>query len=429
MNFLFFTPVNEASAIARVSCLVTQELVAQGHHVIVVATDRTPSKLEDRRDFAAEIVLWSDEGRITRESSQAHLCIYQIGDSYDFHCGAVKWLSELPGVVCLHDFYVAHLFHSWALEHGDKGRDILRRWYGESIESRFFEMARCSDFIEQTADVAPLTEWIASRALAVITHSRWGISRVQAACAGPIKVIPLPYSTTVTEVPEMDDEKDENRLSLLTVGHINGNKRVASVIRAIARSPSLRRTITYRLVGPISPQAVLELSGLANALGVRLLISGAVDDDALARAFAQADIVSCLRWPSLEAASASAIEAMLWRKPIIVTDTGFYREIPDAFVEKVSVIDEIPDICAALERLAKSPSERASMAERAWLRATETYSAENYARSLVDLAGSLQRDRPVAAARAFFANVLEDWKANPYRRWFDQTLDLPGQTI
>jgi glycosyltransferase involved in cell wall biosynthesis len=425
MKLLFFTPVDKASAIARVSCLLVQELAAQGHDVIVVATERTQSSRQETREFAAEIVQWTDEERIERESPLADVCVYQVGNSYEFHCGAIQWLRMLPGIVCLHDFYLAHLFHAWASEHRDEGKNVLRHWYGESIASRFFEMARTRDFIEQTANTAPLTEWIAAQALAVITHSEWGVARIQSACGGPVITVPLPYNRSANEILKTEDERDEGRLSLLTVGHINANKRVASVIRAIARSPSLRRKVTYRLVGPISAETVLELSSLANVLGVRLLISGAVDDDALALAFARADIVSCLRWPSLEAASASAIEAMLWGKPIIVTDTGFYREIPDDLVAKVSAANEVPDICAVLERLSESSAERASMGARAQQWATATYSAQNYAHRLIDIAGGLHEEQPVAAARAFFRAVLAEWKGNPDRQWLDQTLDLP----
>jgi glycosyltransferase involved in cell wall biosynthesis len=425
MNILFFTPVNDASAIARVGCLLTQELIAQGHQVIVVSTERAQPKHRHMRDFAAEIVSWSDEARIEREAPQVDVCIYQIGDNYDFHCGAVQWLHRLPGIVCLHDFYVAHLFYSWASEHRDEGKNVLRHWYGESIASRFFELAGTRDFIEQTANAAPLTEWVAAQALAVITHSEWGVARVQSACPGPVITVPLPYNRTTNETWKMEDEGDERRLSLLTVGHINANKRAASVIRAIGKSPTLRRKVTYRLVGPISAEAVLELSSLADVLGVKLLISGAVDDDALTLAFARADIVSCLRWPSLEAASASAIEAMLWGKPIVVTDTGFYREIPDGLVAKVSAANEVQDICAALERLSGSSAERASMGARAQQWAAATYSAQNYARSLIDVAGRLHEARPVAAARDFFKAVLADWKGSPDHQWFDQTLELP----
>lgn len=421
MNILFFTPVNEASAIARVSCLLTRELIALGHEVTVVSTEKTA--YGPARDFGAAIMPWSDEPGIIRESSKAQLVVYQIGDNYNFHKGAIEWLPRLQGIVCLHDFYVANLFNAWGTERPDEARAVLRYWYGEAIASSFFEMARRSDFIEQTADKAPLTEWIASHALAVVSHSQWGMPRVRSACAGPVQIVPLPYNTTVNVQPAQF-EKHDDRLALLTVGHINANKRVASVIRAIGSSPSLRRRVNYRIVGPISPDAVLELSGLANALRVKLLISGVIDDETLAHAFAESDVVSCLRWPSLEAASASAIEAMLWGKPIIVTDTGFYKDLPDTLVAKIPPSNEIANIRAALERFDASPSERYMMGERARRWAAETFSSQKYAQSLVDLAGTLHENRPITVARAYFAKILADWGSNS-DRWCDPSLGMP----
>lgn len=87
--------------------------------------------------------------------------------------------------------------------------------------------------------------------------------------------------------------------------------------------------MNYRLIGAVEPEVMSSLSALAARLGVNLVISGEVDDNELERAFTESDVISCLRWPALEAASASAIEVlMLYGKAVIVTDTGFYADIP-----------------------------------------------------------------------------------------------------
>ena len=240
MNVLLFTPTTETSAIARVSCLLAETLVMQDHKVVVVRTDRRLSASVPSRAFCSEIIDWTDEKRVMEVANQSQAAIYQIGDNYEFHAGAIAWLGRIKGLVCLHDFYLAHLFNAWAQSNRDEADAILLRWYGKDVASRFFEWAETASFINETADNAPMTEWIASQAMAVVTHSHWGVPRVQSACAGPVEVVPLAYDTHHMAKDKSLSEGTTDRLNLLTVGHINSNKRVASVIRAIAASPSLR---------------------------------------------------------------------------------------------------------------------------------------------------------------------------------------------
>jgi glycosyltransferase involved in cell wall biosynthesis len=122
--------------------------------------------------------------------------------------------------------------------------------------------------------------------------------------------------------------------------------------------------------------------------------------------------MSCLRWPSLEGGSASAIESMLYRKPTMVTDTGFYAEIPSDCVIKIAHEDEVANICSALEQLCSKPELREQIGERASRWAAVTYSADTYARQLVDMSRASQMARPVANAKAYFVQQMKRWGAS-----------------
>jgi len=413
MKLLIFTPAINTSAIGRMTCLVTRALIAQGHEVVVVRTEGDALLSRPSHEFGTRLVSWNDEEQVLHEATQCDIAVYQVGDNYQFHEGCVTWLARLPGVVCLHDFFVGHMFYAWAQEHMDAADSILKHWYEDDVVKRFFKYPDNSAFINGTKDKAPLTEWIASQALGVITHSRWGTPRLIRSCAGPVRVVPLAYDAPGEALATSDYEPNQfGRMKLLTIGHINRNKRVANVIRAIAGSPLLKQNVVYRLVGSIDPETALELSTLANGTRVNLMISGAVDDAELALAVGKADVMSCLRWPSLEAASASAIEAMLYGKATIVTDTGFYSEIPDDCVEKISEEEEVSGIRATLERLYSSPGARAALGERARQWASITYSADNYARQLVDVSIASQKSRPRINANAYFVQVMKQWGAS-----------------
>jgi glycosyltransferase involved in cell wall biosynthesis len=413
MKFLIFTPALKTSAIGRTTSLVSHALIAQGHQVVIVRTEGDALLSLPPHDFGTRLIPWNAESQVLDAAAEYDTTIYQVGDNYEYHEGCVTWLARLPGVVCLHDFFIGHMFHGWAQTNMDAANSILKRWYGDDLATRYFRYPDNRAFVDGTKDTAPLTEWIASQALGVVTHSHWGTPRLTRACAGPVRVVPLAYDAPGAAAVASGYEPNKfGRMKLLTVGHIDRNKRVESVIRAIAGSLSLRQNVVYRLVGSVDVDFALELSILSNGLRVNLVISGEVDDAELVRAVGESDVMSCLRWPSLEAASASAVEAMLYGKATLVTDTGFYSEIPDDCVEKISHENEISGLRAALEHFYSAPDARTALGERARHWASSTNSPANYARQLVDVSIASQKARPLANAKAYFVRVMKHWGAS-----------------
>ena len=143
-----------------------------------------------------------------------------------------------------------------------------------------------------------MTEWIASLASGVIVHSSWAIDRITRTCPGPVEVVPLPY-----DAPYLAERLEDSAaarakgtdLSVLTIGHVNPNKRHASVIEAIGSSPLLRQRMSFRIVGAVEPPVVQALQAHADRLGVKVVITGEVDDRRLAAEIHAADVMCCLR--------------------------------------------------------------------------------------------------------------------------------------
>jgi glycosyltransferase involved in cell wall biosynthesis len=408
VKLVIFTPVNKQSAIARMAALVIRSLVAAQHEVAVVRTEIEPLLRADTNSFAVSISCWNDTSAVTSVLEGADLVVYNIGNSFSFHDGCLTWLQKYPGLVCLHDFYLGHLFSEATHMRRTEAEAILRSWYGAEAVASFFDAGNDTNFVERTWKRFPMTEWVCSMALGVVTHSHWGCERVLNACPGPVRVVPLPYDAP-PRLGVRDNERDPYTFRLLGVGHVNPNKRIESVIRAIGSSQALKQRVTYRLVGSISPDIVISLSALANDLGVRLVISGEVDNEALAAAFGESDAVACLRWPCLEAASASTIESMLYGKPVIVTDQGFYSELPDDCVIKIAPDREAQELKAALELLACDHELGQAIGSRAEEWATRTFSADDYASQLVDIATDVAKAAPVINAITTMADWLHRW--------------------
>lgn len=415
MRLVIFAPAIKTSAIGRSASLVTRALTKSGHSVVVVRSEDASLLQAETHDFGVDLMPWTESEKIGKLVRNADALIYQIGDNYAYHRGCLEWLTRAPGVACLHDFFLGNLFHGWAQDHMAEALTTLRAWYGAETADSFFRYSSSEEFIEATKDTAPMTEWVASMAYSVITHSSWGIQRILDSCPGPVQVVPLAYDAPASASVlkgSINREGPTEEFNVLTVGHVNPNKRTESVIRAIGNSAVLRGNTTYRLVGWIEPDVSERLTSLAKSLQVNLVISGEVDSATLLQAIGQAHVICCLRWPTLEAASASAIEAMLYGKPLIVTDTGFYSELPDACVRKTRVQNEIPDLQQALELLCENEGERLALGANAAEWAGATFSAENYANRLIDASLAAQRAAPMLKATQCLAGLLRQWEAS-----------------
>ena len=426
MKIVLFTPVVRTSAIGRVARLVTAELMAAGHKVTIVRSDSARLARQPVHDFGTEIVAWQNEGAVRSVTNNADYVAYHVGNSFEMHEGCVHWLPKLPGVVCLHDFFIGSLFYEWSHANGGANRkqalSILRVWYGKEIADQYFRFRSGDDFIARTSIVAPMTEWICSMATGVLAHSSWGIQRVLNASGGPVQTVPLAYDAPYAKSTQPQRTNSSGTLRILTFGHINPNKRAASVITAIGESSLLREKTEYVLAGSIASDMRDQLQALADQMAVKLKILGQVDDATLASEIVNSDIISCLRWPSLESASASLIESLLYGKATIVTDTGFYSELPADYVIKISPTREIPALRKALERLSADEAERLRIgqAARAW--AIQTFSVNNYVEQTIELFRLVSRARPGLRGIRHYSQTLNKWQAT------EQVLSIASTT-
>lgn len=366
---------------------VCSELLKLGMEVKIVKTESETLFSKSTHHFDVPIYNWTDTNLIENLIQNSDVLIYQIGNNYDFHQGGVEWLSKNPGIVCLHDFFLGHLFWGWSNGKRENASIILKYLYGENEQNRYFNYHNSTDFINGTLSTAPMTEWICSMAYSVITHSRFGVDRVLSSCPGPVQVVPLAYDIPFDSIKTNEEKAflKEKKLRLLTFGYINDNKRITSIIRAIGSSAKLKTSLIYQLVGQVEHNMMHDLTTLANSLNVNLSILGSVDDLSLANIMSNSDIICCLRWPSLETSSASAIEALLHGKPVIVTNTGFYKELPQELVFKIEQKSEIPDLVMHLENLISNEELRLTVGKKAQEWATNTFSARNYAHQLLNV--------------------------------------------
>lgn len=398
MKIALCTPLHIESAIARVSISVANELTRRGHDVALINIERVPSSTSHT---TTQPQFWWKDPSTTHELQGATVILVQIGDNYDYHAGAIQLLHDFRCTGIFHDANIYNLFRMWAfddrsaLEGQREYEQEIRKIYGSESDVDIGDPGQHIRF-----DMVP---WLAAQCAAALVHATFYKQRVQDHCPGPVMVTPLTYDIGPVQVPVAAVEKAA--LSILTLGHINPNKCCAQVIEAIGRS-RLREQAEYRIVGQVSEGERDRLTAIASQFDVRVTISGRVTDEEIASELQRADIVCCLRRPILEGASASAIEAMSFGKPVIVPDGGFYAEIADSAAVKVAADFSLNDIQKALEGLAGGSDLRDAFGKRGKEWVKSNCSVQSYVEKLEQLLAAALLVEPYLGLSSTYARQL-----------------------
>lgn len=96
-------------------------------------------------------------------------------------------------------------------------------------------------------------------------------------------------------------------------------------------------------------------------------------------------------------------------KALIVTDTGFYRQLPNECVLKVSIQNEIADLQRHLEYLAVNPIEISEMGKRGKIWAKKTFDSDQYREQFINFSRRVLMAKPITQASQHFSNILQRW--------------------
>jgi glycosyltransferase involved in cell wall biosynthesis len=322
-----------------------------------------------------------------RKAPAADVALYHVGNDPDEHAWIVAALRRRPGVVVLHDFVLHHLVSGMTLARGDvRGYlDALEREHG--LPGRLLGYAvvdnRIPPLWETRPEAFPLTGEVLRLAGGLIVHSRYVEEHARSAgFEGPIWRIPHP----AWPVPEVEPASVEGALLFGCFGHVNEAKRIPQLLAAFARLHEDRSDARLLLVG----RASRRLEGLELPTGV--LREGYVDEERLWALMATCDVCVNLRAPTMGETSGSVIRALSLGKPLVVSDVGWFAELPAEVALRVAPDEhEVDALHAALELLARDANARAAMGGAARSLAGSEHRldrvAELYAAALEEAAG------------------------------------------
>ena len=267
--------------------------------------------------------------------------LYNMGNNPYFHAFIYELFLRRPGPVILHDVVLYFLTVGYYKD--------TARFYGKIYELAGAEGLRIikeqvksgHDLLRFAEPVSlPLNGELLRRAPLILVHSE---SARQALLAdrpdAPVHVLPMidPYSALPVTAPARDLLRDrcgvpDSASVVASFGMIaptKQNHRVCQAMQHLDKTGNASRY--YVMVG--------EGDHVDRYLGDRILKTGYLPSAEYVGVLDRCDLVASLRHPSMGETSIGLLQAMSRGKPCLVTDEGWFAELPDDVVIKVA-----PDI-------------------------------------------------------------------------------------
>jgi glycosyltransferase involved in cell wall biosynthesis len=313
--------------------------------------------------------------------------LYHIGNDPEGHDWIARALAARPGLVVLHEFVLHHLVAGLTLARGDARGYLDAMERGHGLAGRLLAYGvidnRIPPLWETRPEAFPLAGDVLADATGLIVHSAFVEERARAAgFDGPVWRIPHP----AWPQPEVTPATVDGSPVIGCFGHLNETKRIPQLLAAFARLRASRPGARLLLVGALAPR----LASLEVPEGV--IREDYVTEERLWSLMAACDGIVSLRAPTMGETSGSAIRALTLGKPLVVSDVGWFSELPDEAAVRVPVDErEIETLAAALERLAADEQLREAMGTAARALAERDHAlgrvADLYASALEEAGG------------------------------------------
>ena len=288
--------------------------------------------------------------RARRAARHTDLALYHVGNDPERHWWIVEELRRRPGVVVLHDFVLHHLIAGMTVGRGDANGylDAMQREAGPV--GRMLAHGVIDGLLppvwERHAHEYPLTGEVLSSATGVIVHSGYVERRVrEQGYAGPVWRIPLAAWPMPAEVP--DAGLPAGRLVVGSFGHLNPAKRVPQLLDGFALLRERVPEALLLLVGSVAPGRRARPPRRRRSTSTTCPRTGS---GRCSRRLTSASASAIRRWARRSGIAVRALEA---GRAQVVSDVGWFSELPDEVALKVPVGDDEVEVLAGhLTRLA-----------------------------------------------------------------------------
>jgi glycosyltransferase involved in cell wall biosynthesis/SAM-dependent methyltransferase len=298
------------------------------------------------------------------------IALYQVGNNA-CHSFVYEAALKHPGVTVLHEANLHHLIAETTIRRGDWDAYLREAEYaGGTAALAFAERVRTLE-IGPDYDGVPMTRRLIERSRGIVVHSNAVLDHVRAAgFTGPLARIP--HGAWLADADRWawrDRLGIEEGVPLVGIfGFLKPYKRIPESLRAFRRLVSLEPRAKMILVGEPHPDLAVHsiIASLGLAANVRVLGFAPIAD--FTGCMAACDVILNLRYPTVGETSGSLLRALGLGRPVLVSDVGAFRDLPDDICLKVrpgateedeifeflSLLVSRPDLARALGRRARA---------------------------------------------------------------------------
>lgn len=271
------------------------------------------------------------------------IALYHMGNS-EYHEFIYKCLIDYPGITVLHDIYLHGFLWCCSLSRGDRERYLKEFEYchgseGLEIAKRAMESGVYPEF------EYPLIKRIVDSSLGIVCHSNFGLTKALECDSTAIvsKInhpLRIPEEIKIIDRIDVEDLKmklgiDEAKLVITSFGFVSAHKRYPILFSAFKSFLKDYPNSILLLVG----EDLLGIDRLVSDLGIGKSIkkTGYTPFNRIIEYLAVSDFCVNLRYPTAGETSGSVLRIMAAGKPVIVSNIGWFSEIPDSCCLKVEV--------------------------------------------------------------------------------------------
>ncbi len=270
------------------------------------------------------------------------LALYQIGNNVDFHGGIYRQALRHPGLVVMHEYMLHHLIRGLTLGNNDLDA------FAEEMRYAYGETGRRA--VEQFVDTGvpvdpwpfPLFERLIDASLGVVVHSQAVARRILA--SRPLAHVDVvPHHLAIDDLDTDANARDwYNQLGVPTdapvigvFGFVTPPKRIDVLVEAFKEVLGRHPGTHLAIVGEVS--GFYDIEELRREAPDQVVWTGRLPKPELLQAMAGCDLAVNLRFPTGGETSGTAIRLLGLGKPLIVSEVGWFAEIPPGCAARVPV--------------------------------------------------------------------------------------------
>lgn len=335
--------------------------------------------------------------------NEADVTFYNMGNNHLFHASIWQVSRLHPGVVILHDVSLHNFFDSLynGVWHDTAGYlDHMTSHYGLEGREAAHQFAKERTLnIEVMAERYPLTPLALENALAAIVHSPGAFDQFRKENQIAAAYAPLPaVFGTRPNLEQLQQRKPGPPYNLIVFGHLGRNRRLDSVLQALA-GLSQRHLFHLNIYGSSNDPKLLRERVRSLKLSEAVTIHGYAAERELNEALMKAHLAINLRYPTMGEASASQLRIWSYALPSLVTRVGWYGSLSEQTVAHIRPDREVEDIQAQLSSLVSGPETFEQMGRSGYEALVKKHDPEVYARTVLEIGEHVQQLHARAAAK------------------------------